>query len=110
MNILNDPTAIKAEPSRTGTVTHIRFRHGGHEHIADGRDAWAIAQLIEAGPLGCTPIEHPGPRWSAYVHKWRKRGLPIETIRESHGGAYAGSHARYVLRSLTEILEVREAA
>lgn len=69
-----------------------------------GRDAWAFRQLTEAKARGCTPIDHPGPRWSAYVHKLRKAGFSIETVHETHGGPFAGKHARYVLRSnVTEI-------
>jgi len=71
---------------------------------ARGRDAWALLQLYRAGDADCTPITHPGPRWSAYVLKLRKRGLQIETVTERHGGPFAGSHARYVLRSRIRIL------
>ena len=39
---------------------------------ARGHDAWALLQLYRAGDAGCTPITHPGPRWSAYVLKLRK--------------------------------------
>ena len=46
-----------------------------------------------------TPITRPAPRWSAYVHKLREKGVPIETITETHEGAFAGHHARYVLRA-----------
>ena len=66
---------------------------------AKGRDAWALDQLIAAGRKGCTPIERPAPRWSAYVHRLRELGVPIETNWESHGGPYAGKHGRYVLRA-----------
>src|SRR5438105_1346105 len=62
-----------------------------------GRDAWALVQLVAAGPQGVTPIERAGPRWSAYVFKLRKAGISILTIRESHGGQFPGHHARYVL-------------
>ena len=69
-----------------------------------GRDAWAFRQLKNANARGCTPIDHPGPRWSAYVHKLRKAGFWIDTVHETHGGPFAGNHARYVLRSnVTEI-------
>lgn len=65
-----------------------------------GRDAWALGELIAAGEPGCTPIDNPGPRWSGYVFKLKNvYGLVIETITETHGGDYAGKHARYVLRS-----------
>ena len=65
-----------------------------------GRDEWALRNLINAGPKGCTPITHPGPRWSAYkfnlVHEF---GLHIERVDEPHAGDYPGTHARYILRS-----------
>jgi hypothetical protein len=63
-----------------------------------GRPAWALDRLIAAGPLGCTPITEPAPRWSGYVHVLRRLGVPIETVHEWHGGAFPGRHARYVLR------------
>ena len=69
-----------------------------------GRDAWALQKLIDAGDLGVTPLDTPGPRWSGYVHKLRKAGLVVETIHEMHGGPFPGRHARYVLRSQASIL------
>lgn len=71
-----------------------------------GRDAWALNCLITAGELGCTPICHPGPRWSGYVFKLRRAGLDVETITEKHAAPYAGTHARYVLRTIVEIIDV----
>ena len=69
-----------------------------------GRDAWALLELYRAGPQGCTPIDCPAPRWSAYIFNLKRRhGLDIETVHESHRGQFPGSHARYVLRSLVEI-------
>jgi hypothetical protein len=81
---------------------------GGDDGLAvtvRGREAWALMALKAAGECGCTPIDHPGPRWSGYVHDLRKLGIVIETIRERHGGSFAGEHARYVLRSRVVILE-----
>lgn len=74
-----------------------------------GRDAWALAELVRAGERGCTPIDHPGPRWSAYVFKLRNAGLDIETRHEAHGGPFAGNHARYVLKTPLRILECEAA-
>jgi len=91
----------------TGTVTHIRFRLDGQERQRKGREAWALAELVKAGPDGCTPITHPGPRWSGYVLNLRKLGVNIETVTEKHGGTYAGHHARYVLRSPIEVIETQ---
>lgn len=70
-----------------------------------GRDAWALMQLLLAGERGCTPIDNPAPRWSAYVFKLRRHGIAIETVNERHGGAFAGNHARYVLRTPVRVLE-----
>ncbi|MBB4255436.1 hypothetical protein [Rhizobium sp. BK008] len=70
-----------------------------------GRDAWALQNLVKAGEGGCTPIDHPGPRWSHYVFKLRRFGFTIQTLDETHGGPFPGSHARYVLRSEVEILD-----
>ena len=78
-----------------------------------GRVLWALRHLIAAGEAGCTPIDTPGPRWSDYVFKLRRAGISVETITETHGGPYAGHHARYVLRSkvtLREPAELREVA
>ncbi|SEH78430.1 hypothetical protein SAMN05216228_1008124 [Rhizobium tibeticum] len=75
-----------------------------------GREAWALQNLAKAGTNGCTPIDHPGPRWSSYVLDLRGMGFVIETVHEAHGGQFAGTHARYVLRSEIEILAEAEAA
>jgi hypothetical protein len=91
-------------------VTFIRYRMDGSERIAKGRCAWALSRLIAAGAEGCTPITEPGPRWSEYVRRLRGDGVQIETITETHGGAYRGHHAVYVLRSPVEIIETKEAA
>lgn len=64
-----------------------------------GRDRWALESLIDAGLKGCTPIDWPGPRWSAYVFNLRCLGVLIDTNHEGHAGPFKGTHARYVLRS-----------
>ena len=67
--------------------------------MVKGRDRWALESLIDAGAKGCTPIDHPGPRWSGYVFNLRKIGVDIETLHEPHPGPFKGTHARYVIRS-----------
>ena len=77
----------------------------GRKFTVLGRDAWALLELMKAGRSGCTPIDHPGPRWSAYVHALRTEcGLLIETRSENHGGPFAGRHARYILHSQVRVL------
>lgn len=85
------------------TIT-ARILPDGKPMTVIGRDAWALRNLVNAGAVGCTPIDHPGPRWSHYVFKLRGFGFLIETVNENHGGQFAGTHARYVLRSKVEIL------
>ena len=62
-----------------------------------GRERRALEFLIAAGPTGCNPIEHPGPRWSGYVFDLRAMGLRIDTDHEGHRGDFPGHHARYRL-------------
>ncbi len=77
----------------------------GRTLTVTGRDAWALLELLRAGPRGCTPIDNPGPRWSAYVLNLRREcGFEIETVHEGHSGPFPGRHARYVLRSTVEII------
>jgi len=90
----------------TRLTLKVRVGTGGPVLMLMGRDAWALQQLHAANESGCTPIDQPAPRWSAYIHKLRKAGIAIETIHEAHGGQFAGSHGRYVLRTEITILEV----
>jgi len=98
--------------TRPVTLTiHLRIGdHDGPVVTVRGREAWALLALQAAGDRGCTPIDHPGPRWSGYIHDLRKLGLVIETIHEPHGGSFPGGHARYVLRSPITIIEKLGAA
>jgi hypothetical protein len=91
-------------------ICSITVRFGEKIKTFEGRAAWALSELLTAGGGGCTPITHPGPRWSDYVFKLRREGLNIETITEKHGGVYAGHHARYVLRTPVSVVELKEAA
>jgi hypothetical protein len=76
-----------------------------------GREEWALSHLLAAGSHGCTPIDTPGPRWSDYVFKLRRRGIDIATITESHDGDFPGHHARYILRSkVNRLSDLRVAA
>jgi hypothetical protein len=79
---------------------------GSHCIDVTGRDEWALLELAVAGTKGCTPIDNPAPRWSAYVHKLREMGVDIETVIERHAGPFPGNHARYVLHSLILRMEV----
>ena len=74
-----------------------------HRAVVQGRDAWALKQLVQAGSRGLTAYENPAPRWSHYIMKLRRAGVPIETIEEHHGGEFAGTHGRYRLMASIQI-------
>ncbi len=78
---------------------------GGTVIMVAGRAAWALDQLNKAGDLGLTPVSNPAPRWSHYVWLLRAEGVVIETVDEPHSGSFAGTHARYILRSMVVVLE-----
>lgn len=86
------------------TIT-ARILPDGKPFTVIGRDAWTLAELATAGQNGCTPIDNPAPRWSAYVHNLRRnQRLVIQTRHEPHKGQFAGTHGRYVLQSAVEII------
>lgn len=93
-----------------GNIVSITVRVGddGPVKTFKGRFAWTLAELIAAGTRGVTPLERPAPRWSHYVHRLRRDGVPVQTIDEPHTGTYAGRHGRYLLDCpVTVIREVR---
>ena len=74
---------------------------------ANGRVAWTLLQLKNAGASGITPFDRPAPRWSEYVRRLRHDlGVNIVTLNEKHAGSFAGHHGRYVLESPVTILEI----
>ncbi len=82
-----------------------RIMPDGKPFTVKGRDAWAFAQLLRAGHRGCTPIDNPAPRWSAYVFNLKRvYGLNIETRNEPHSGDFPGTHGRYILLSTVEVI------
>jgi len=90
----------KAKRHNSGTPYRVTPTEGdAFRIVVSGRDRWALEELRKAGANGCTPIDKPAPRWSAYVFNLRGLGVDIETITEPHEGDFPGHHARYVLRS-----------
>jgi hypothetical protein len=94
---MHSSDVVELHVQRDDTREFLRLR---------GREAWTLASLLEAGEGGLTPLERPAPRWSAYVHTLRKRGLAIDTVEEHHAGPYPGAHGRYVLRTPLTVLKV----
>jgi hypothetical protein len=88
----------------TSTKIKIRLPDGSQQSF-EGREAWTLRHLLNAGPTGVTTIDHPAPRWSHYVYKLRKAGLVISTDYEPHRGDFPGTHGRYRLESLVSVIE-----
>jgi hypothetical protein len=107
------PHVDKPTNTRGRPVLFIVYQGDGDSRSITprGRDAWALGELITAGVEGCTPLTHVGPRWSHYVWKLRTvYGLNVETIDEPHGGEFSGRHARYVLHSKVQFVDLADAA
>lgn len=88
----------------TNIVIEVKAGDDWQRMVFEGREAWALARLIEGGDKGVTPLQRPAPRWSAYVFKLRQAGLAIETVHEAHYGPFAGHHGRYILRTPVRVL------
>ena len=88
-------------------IIELRVRLNGRILTVKGRMAWALDLLIKRSHRGLTTLEYPAPRWSHYVYKLRGEGFPIVTEDEQHGGAFAGTHARYKLAGFVEVLGER---
>lgn len=78
--------------SKTTTPFFVVLRHS--------RERDVLEALIRAGADGCSLYNDPAPRWAASIHRLRKRGIDILTVREAHGGEHPGHHARYYLISM----------
>ena len=88
----------------TAITIELDIEHGPHRMTFEGREAWALGQLITVGEQGVAPMHRPALLWSHYIHMLRKAGLDIETIHEPHGGPFSGHHGRYVLRTPVKLL------
>ena len=83
----------------------VRILPDGPTIRVNGREAWTLRRLIDAGAKGISGFDQIGPRLSAYIFDLKRLGFSIETQHEKHGGQFPGNHARYVLRSAVEVLE-----
>lgn len=68
--------------------------------LRHSRERDVLETLIRVGADGCSLYDDPAPRWAASIHRLRKRGIDILTVREAHGGEHPGHHARYCLISI----------
>lgn len=108
-NYLQDSGAIRNSTPDSNPVVSVQVGIGNGVLTISGREGWALHALIKSGTEGVTPLTWNGPRWSDYVHKLRRRGLNVETIREDHAGAFSGQHARYVLKTPVQLIEITRA-
>jgi len=92
----------RKETARNEAVTFIVSGSEGDRviEVTEPRVVQILELLVERGSLGVTPLDLPGVRVAASVFKLRMDyAIPIETITERHGGRYAGTYGRYVLRT-----------
>lgn len=69
----------------------------GRSGLVRGRAAWMLLKLADHGARGCSYTDTPAPRLSSYIHRLRRAGVPIRSVRERHGGDFPGHHSRYFL-------------
>jgi hypothetical protein len=104
------PFKAGATPLNSDSAQPIRVRlPGGGTATFKGREAWALRILMERGARGITVAELPaGVRWSHYIMKLRRGGVPIAMDREGHGGPFAGQHGRYRLTASLLAIDLNE--
>lgn len=84
----------------------VRVEPDGKPVRLDGREAWMMRLLVEAGKRGVSPLDRPdGTRMSHYVYLLRRDGFGVSTEHEPHGGTFPGTHARYRLESEVTVLQ-----
>ncbi|AZO23844.1 hypothetical protein EJ070_26290 [Mesorhizobium sp. M1E.F.Ca.ET.045.02.1.1] len=84
----------------------VKVEPDGRTVKLDGRAAWMLKQLIDAGKRGLTTLDLPaGIRVSHSVFLLRRAGFVISSPRESHGGPFPGTHSRYTLATPVTIIE-----
>ncbi|MDG4908441.1 hypothetical protein P9228_18615 [Mesorhizobium sp. WSM4898] len=84
----------------------VKVEPDGQPVRLDGRAAWMMKKLVEAGKRGITTLDlPPGVRVSHCVYLLRRAGFIISSPRESHGGPFPGTHSRYCLATPISILE-----
>jgi hypothetical protein len=88
----------------SSTKIKIRLPDGSQQSF-EGREAWTLRHLVNAGSAGVTTLSQPAPRWSHYVYKLRKAGLVISTDYEPHKGDFPGNHGRYRLETPVTVVE-----
>ncbi|MBZ9888963.1 hypothetical protein LB559_13520 [Mesorhizobium sp. BR1-1-3] len=112
-DIAGHPAQAKSNPvspSKKSTVT-VRIEPDGRIKRLDGRAAWMMRKLVEAGKRGVSPLDLPtGVRVAHYIFLLRKDGFTVSTQHESHGGQFPGTHALYRLETEVTILEDMAAA
>ncbi|RWB99028.1 MAG: hypothetical protein EOQ56_19265 [Mesorhizobium sp.] len=84
----------------------VRIEPDGRTKRLDGRAAWMMRKLVDAGKRGVSPLDLPaGVRVAHYIFLIRREGFIVSTEHESHGGSFPGTHARYRLETAVTILE-----
>lgn len=72
-----------------------------------GKTSFILGQLVLAGPKGITTLElkHYTTRLANRISEYRNDySLDIETLMEANTGSFGGTHGRYVLKTVVEVL------
>jgi hypothetical protein len=97
--------SIPVKAPTKSTVT-VRIEPDGRTKRLDGRAAWMMRKLVDAGRRGVSPLDLPaGIRVAHYIFLIRREGFIVSTEHESHGGSFPGTHARYRLETPVTIID-----
>lgn len=111
--IAGDTPQAKSNPvtSPKKSTVMVRIEPDGGTKRLDGRAAWMMRTLVEAGRRGVSPLDLPtGVRVAHYIFLLRREGFIVSTEHESHGGPFPGTHALYRLETEVTILDDMAAA
>lgn len=102
-NKKEEQTSRKSVSSKEASIYNFSIKLKNAEALiitVQGRVGWALECLIDAGSKGGISILSSFP--IGLISSTSCAGVAVETITEPHTGAFAGTHARYVLRDLWE--------
>ena len=108
LNKSNNTTMLNRKNTKNNKKISIVFRHYKKDkeiyHHINGKVAKSLIALVVSGNSGITALSVSSWafRLAAYIHILRtKYDIDIITIREPHDG---GTHGRYILKDIVEII------
>lgn len=110
--ILNGFNLSINDIAQNATLVYLKKEEGREptRHIATGRPGQTLYCLVVARERGITAAEvsNWALRLAGYVYNLRhKHGLDIQALQEPNANGI-GAHARYILQSDVQIIEIRQ--